>query len=161
MIRWPEKYDPRRTGVHVRNELEIPASRETVWAWLVRAELWPTWYRNSAKVVIEGGGPDLMPGLRFKWTTFGVRLDSKVEEFVPDERLAWSARASGIDAYHAWLIEATPAGCHVLTEETQNGWLARLNNSLRPHNMSRQHQGWLEGLSGKAKEGPPPATVTR
>jgi len=108
-----------------------------------------------------GGGPDLQQGSRFRWTTFGVSLDSRVEEFVPYERLAWSARATGIDAYHAWLIEKRPSGCHVLTEETQNGWLARLSNALRPQNMSRQHQDWLEGLSRKAGEGPPPLTADK
>jgi len=155
-IRWPDKYSPDRTKVHVRNQLEMPMRAEVVWAWLVRAELWPTWYANSKRVVIEGGGPDLRPGSSFRWTTFGVRLDSKVEEFVPNERLAWSARATGIDAYHAWLIENRPSGCYVLTEETQNGWLANLSNVLRPRNMSEQHQNWLEGLQRKA-EGPPPA----
>ena len=143
--------------MHVRNELEMPVPSELVWGWLVRAELWPTWYSNSRNVVIEGGGPNLRPESRFRWTTFGVRLDSRVEEFVPGERLAWSARAMGIDAYHAWLIEKRPSGCYVLTEETQNGWLARLSNTLRPQNMSRQHQSWLEGLLRKAREGPPPS----
>jgi hypothetical protein len=142
----------------VRNELEMSVSSEVVWAWLIRAEVWPTWYRNSRQVIIEGGGPDLRLGSRFRWTTFGVRLDSKVEEFVPGERLGWSARATGIDAYHAWLIESRPSGCYVLTEETQNGWLARLNNVLRPQNMNRQHQNWLESLQQKAAEGPPPST---
>ena len=136
--------------------MQVPP--EVVWAWLVRAKLWPTWYSNSKRVIIEGGGPDLRPGSRFQWTTFGVRLDSRVEEFVPGERLAWSARSTGIDAYHAWLIEKRSAGCYVLTEETQNGWLARLNNYLRPRNMSQQHQNWLEGLLRKAKEGLPPTS---
>jgi len=158
LIRWPEKQSPELTKVHVRNELEIPVSSEVVWAWLIRAELWPTWYGNSKRVVIEGGGPDLRLGSRFRWTTFGVRLDSRVEEFVPGERLAWSARATGIDAYHAWLIEARPSGCYVLTEETQNGLLARLSDMLRPQNMSKQHQNWLESLQRKAAEGPPPST---
>jgi hypothetical protein len=123
LIRWPEKYRPDQTKVHVRNELEMTAPSETIWAWLIRARLWPTWYPNSKRVEIEGSGPDLGPGSRFRWTTFGVRLDSKVEEFVAGERLAWSARATGVDAYHAWLIENRGAGCYVLTEETQNGWL--------------------------------------
>ena len=61
----------------------------------------------------------------------------------------------GIDAYHAWLIERRPSGCHVLTEETQNGWVASLSNALRPKNMSKLHQVWLEGLLEKAKGGPP------
>ena len=107
--------------------------------------------------MIEGGGSDLELGAKFRWTTFGVRLDSKVEEFVPRERLAWSARATGIDAYHAWLIEPRASGCYVLTEETQNGWLAALSNMLRPKNMSTQHQNWLESLQHKAIQGPPPA----
>jgi len=156
LIRWPEKYSPDRTKVHVRNQLEMQAPPEIVWAWLIRAKLWPTWYANSKRVVIDGGGPDLRLGSRFSWTTFGVRLDSKVEEFMPCERLAWSAGAMGIDAYHAWLIENRSSGCSVLTEETQNGWLARLSNALRPLNMRRQHQNWLEGLQRKAVEGPPP-----
>ena len=142
----------------MRNELEMPASSEVVWAWLIRAELWPTWYKNSKQVVIDGGGPDLRSGSTFQWTTFGVRLNSRVEEFVPGERIAWSARATGINAYHAWLIETRPSGCYVLTEETQNGWLANLNNMLRPRNMSEQHQNWLESLQRKAAGGLPPAT---
>jgi hypothetical protein len=158
VIRWPEEHDPAHTKVHVRNELEMPVSSEVVWAWLVRAELWPTWYSNSKDVVIEGGGHELRPGSSFRWTTFGVRLDSKVGEFVLGERIAWTARATGIDAYHAWLIERRTSGCHVLTEENQNGVLARMNNLLRPGFMSRLSREWLEGLLRKAREGPPPPT---
>lgn len=154
-ISWPEKYSPERTRVHVKNELDIPANPEVVWAWLVRAKLWPSWYPNSANVVIEGGGQDLGPQTRFRWKTFGVTLDSKVREFVPSERLAWDALAMGIDAYHVWLIEGTAGGCHVLTEETQNGWLAALSNTLRPTNMCVKHQAWLEGLLSKSRTGPP------
>jgi len=156
LIRWPEKHSPERTRVHVRNELEIPTPSNVVWAWLVRAELWPTWYANSKRVIIEGGGPDLRPEAKFRWTTFGVRLNSKVEEFVPGERLAWSAHAMGIDAYHAWLIENRTPGCFVVTEETQNGWLATISNALRPRNMTNQHQNWLESLKRKAAGGLPP-----
>jgi Polyketide cyclase / dehydrase and lipid transport len=156
MIRWPENYRPERTAVHVRNEMEMQVQAETVWTWLVRAKLWPTWYPNSQNVTIEGGGPDLMSGSRFRWKTFGVTLDSKVEEFVPFERLAWSAHSTGIDVYHAWLIERRSSGCYVLTEESQNGLMARLSSMLRPNNMSRYHQLWLEQLLAKARTGPPP-----
>ena len=87
-------------------------------------------------VTIEGGGSDLMAGSRFRWKTFGVTLDSKVEEFVPPERLAWSAHSTGIDVYHAWLIQKRPSGCHVLTEESQNGLMARLSSMIEADNMS-------------------------
>lgn len=86
-----------------------------------------------------------------------MRLDSEVKEFVPPERLAWEAHGTGVNVYHAWLIEKKDEGCYVLTEENQKGMLARLSSALRPQNMSRQHQSWLEGLSKKAREGLPPA----
>jgi uncharacterized protein YndB with AHSA1/START domain len=158
MIDWPENYRPERAVVHVRNELEMPAPAESVWAWLVRAKLWPTWYPNSQNVMIEGGASDLKPGSRFRWKTFGVTLNSRVEEFLPAERLAWSARSPGVAAYHAWVIESRPSGCYVLTEESQNGLMARLSNALRPDNMSKYHQLWLERLMAKALGGPPERT---
>ena len=157
MINWPDRYGPDRTAVHVHNEMEMTVQPEVVWAWLVRAELWPTWYSNSRDVKIEGGGPDLKQGSKFRWRTFGVSLESKVEEFVPCERLGWSARATGIEAYHAWLIERRPSGCHVVTEENQKGFLARLNHALRPSHTGRYHQSWLQSLQEKAKSGPPQA----
>ena len=158
LIRWPEKYRPERTAVHAHNELEMPVPPEPVWAWLVRADLWSTWYSNAKDVVIHGASRELGPGVTFRWKTFGATLTSKVEEFVPCERLAWTARVTGIDVYHAWLIERTTSGCHVLTEENQNGLLARLSNSLRPGNMERYHQVWLRNLMVKAGQGyPPPA----
>lgn len=156
MINWPEKYSPGKGSLHVRNEIDIQANPETVWAWLIRAKDWPTWYSNSRDVVIEGGAPDLQAGSKFRWKTFGVSLNSKVEEFSPNQRLSWSARGLGIDAYHAFLIEGRPNGCHVLTEETQYGWLARLGNTLRPKMTSNQHQLWLERLRAKAQGGLPP-----
>jgi uncharacterized protein YndB with AHSA1/START domain len=154
-IRWPEEFSPKRTRVHVHNELEIAAAPETVWAWLVKAALWPTWYSNSSNVKIEGGGTDLKANSKFTWTTFGVNLSSQVEEFEPPERLAWNAYGSGVRAYHAFLIQKTSPGSHVITEENQNGALARLSNALRPNNMSRYHQLWLDALRNKALQGAP------
>ncbi|HKM91091.1 MAG TPA: SRPBCC domain-containing protein [Candidatus Acidoferrales bacterium] len=156
-IRWPEEFDPTRSPVFVSNELDIAASPEAVWAWLVRAELWPTWYTNSRNVrILEGPRPDLAPGTRFRWWTFGVRIESVVREFEPCERLAWHARAPGIRAYHAWLLIRTDSGCHVLTEETQHGSLARLGKLFLPNRMYRGHQCWLERLEQKARGGLPP-----
>lgn len=106
-------------------------------------------------MAVEGGAADLAPGASFTWRTFGLSLRSRVEEFAPPRCLAWSAEGSGVRAYHVWLIGEEPSGCHVLTEETQNGWVARLGASLRPNNMKEKHQSWLEGLKARAESGPP------
>jgi uncharacterized protein YndB with AHSA1/START domain len=157
-VRWPDHYEPRRCPVHVRNELDMAASQECVWAWLTRPILWPAWYVNSANVeILEGLGPDLKEGTRFRWNTFGITIESTVLECVPDDRIAWEAHAFGIDVYHAWVLRPSAKGCRVLTEETQHGWLARLGNLFMPNRMYKYHQLWLEALESKARGGLPPA----
>ena len=153
-IIWPELYRPENCAVHVVNELAMDAPPDAVWNCLVHASAWPDWYPNAANVVVRDA-PDgrLTGGAAFRWKTFGVTIDSKVEEFVPNERIAWSASAFGIDVYHAWLIIPTSQGCKVVTEETQNGILARLGQLLRPRRMHKFHQIWLENLCERAKQG--------
>ena len=157
LIRWPEKYLPANAEVFAHNEIVIPVPPEQIWAWLLRAQLWPKWYRNAANVhFLSHTGPDLRDRSRFRWKTFGVKITSKVLEFEPYRRLAWNAHGIGVDGYHAWVL--TPVGessTHVLMEKTQTGWLARLSAALRPKRMHERHQEWLEGLSAKAQSGLP------
>lgn len=155
-IAWPPRFAPAHCPVHVRNELAITATPERVWHWLVRARDWPRWYANAADVrFLAGAPPDLAPGARFRWRTFSVRIESTVREWEPPTRLAWDARGVGVEAYHAWLITPTADGCHVRTEETQHGGLARLGALLMPRRMWRYHQIWLESLRARALGGPP------
>ena len=157
-IFWPSQYEASNCPVHVRNELAMASPPETVWAWLIRAQLWSTWYPNSANIhFLSGNPPDLALGSEFRWKTFGVTIESTVLEFKPYGRLAWDAHGTGFEAYHAWLIQKTTEGCNVLTEEVQHGAIAQLEKALRPNQMVHQHQIWLEGLRDKAKDGLPPA----
>jgi uncharacterized protein YndB with AHSA1/START domain len=156
-IHWPKHYAPNVCPVHVSNELTVSATPEQVWAWLVRAMLWSTWYANATNVQILGAtGLDLNAGTRFRWKTFGISITSTVLEYVPFERIAWDAHGFGVDAYHAWVLQPEGQGCHVFTEEAQHGWLARLSNLAMPNRMHNQHQLWLEGLGQKARAGFPP-----
>jgi uncharacterized protein YndB with AHSA1/START domain len=156
VINWPDRFHPTRAPVHVVNSHSIPAPCEQVWAWLIRAPLWPTWYPNSSNVrLLDPSQNELGPGTSFTWQTFGVRIKSTVREFVPHERLAWDARSPGVDAYHAWLLLAEPNGTRVITEETQYGLLARLQQLFMPRRMERGHQLWLEKLSERAQTGFP------
>lgn len=153
-INWPDKYQPEECAVHVVNELAMDVAPAAVWDCLIQASRWPEWYENASNVDVAGA-PDgrLHDGTQFRWKTFGVTIDSEVEEFEPHERIAWSAIAFGLDVYHAWLIIPTEGGCKVITEETQNGFLARLGHFMRPGSMHKFHQIWLESLAGRAKQG--------
>ena len=158
-IHWPEHYLPANTHIHVSNQIEIAAPPATVWAWLIRADSWPEWYKNAANIhFLSHTGPDLRDRSRFRWETFGARITSKVLEFEPERRLGWDAHGVGISAWHAWVLTPLPDGStRVVTEETQNGWRARLANTLMPGRLSRCHQLWLEGLAAKAQSEPPAA----
>jgi uncharacterized protein YndB with AHSA1/START domain len=150
-IAWPPRYAPDNVPVHVRNERTMRVAPAAVWAALVRAADWPVWYPNSSRVTfLRGSPPDLAKGTKFRWKTFGVTIESTVLEFAPPERIAWDARGPGIDAYHAWLIRPTAEGCHVLTEESQHGWLARLGHWIFPRRMYRGHELWLASLERRA-----------
>jgi uncharacterized protein YndB with AHSA1/START domain len=140
--------------VHVVNRIDIAASPSAVWAALIRAGDWPGWYANASGIKIEGGGCDLHEDARFRWRTFGVGLETRVQEWVPDERIAWLATSIGVRAYHAWLIVPTTSGCRVVTEETQHGLLARAGKLLFPNRMYDWHQKWLEGLKVRGEARP-------
>ncbi len=158
-VQWPAQYAPSNSPVHVRNQLEMTASQDHVWAWLTRPGLWPTWYENAENIkILEGPNPGLQKGSRFRWKTFGITITSTVLEYLPNERIAWDGQACGTDVYHAWVLQPSAKGCTVLTEETQHGWLARLGNLFMPDRMYKFHQIWLEGLEKKGQAGLPPET---
>jgi Polyketide cyclase / dehydrase and lipid transport len=152
-IRWPDRYSPQNSPVHVVNKLTMAAPAEVVWEVLVRAADWPSYYANASKVAVEGGGSDLFAGAQFTWKTFGVDLRTQVQEYEPTARIAWLATAPLLEAYHAWLIEPLAGGgCRVITEETQHGLTARAGRLLYPGRMEHWHQKWLEGLAKRVTQ---------
>jgi len=157
-IEWPDGYSPDETSFHAVNELQMPAEPEVVWAWLVRPDLWSSFYGNARMVKhLEGPWPKVEPGSRWRWLTFGALVKSGVVTYEPGRRLAWDAKSMGGSGHHGWVLERRDGGTFVRTEETQKGiGISIIKPALRPM-MVRQHQRWLEGLSRVAAEGAPPA----
>jgi uncharacterized protein YndB with AHSA1/START domain len=158
VLDWPDEYRPETAAFHAVNELQIPAEPEVVWAWLVRPDLWPSYYGNARMIKHLGGPwPKLELGSRFRWLTFGALITSEVVEYEPGRLLAWDAKSMAGSGQHGWLLRRQAGGTFVRTEETQKGLgMQIIKPVLRPM-MVHFHQRWLEGLSKKASEGPPPA----
>jgi hypothetical protein len=85
-IHWPEGFSPPQADLFSHNALLIGASCERIWGHIVDATKWPQWYPNSKDVRIDGGDV-LKEGTVFHWSTFGLLLESKVNEFVPYTRI--------------------------------------------------------------------------
>lgn len=150
---WPDDMRPNDVPVHSWNELTIDAPAEAIWAVLIRAADWPSFYRNSSEVRFAAGeGPDLQEGTVWSWRTFGVRVRTRVTVFEPHRCLMWRGDQPHVHACHAWVLQPEPnGGCRVITEETQRGvvpWLAR--SFLRP-GLHKHHQRWLEGIAATAR----------
>ena len=79
-------------------------------------------------------------------------FDGFIKEFVPYERLGWETQHEKLNAYHAWLILPTENGCKVITDESQNGKLARLQAKFLPNKLRNYHDIWLKELKKKAEE---------
>jgi hypothetical protein len=79
-----------------------------------------------------------------------------VTEYQPFRRLAWATTVdgdkTGSSAYHGWVITPTDNGCHVLSEETQQGpWFLEELGRKRPGALYLYHQQWVESLARAAE----------
>jgi len=145
-MKWPKGFEPEHSWVYAHNEITIAAPPERVWHRLIRAADWPSWYSNCADIRFQNmPGPDLAPGTNFIWNTFGATVNSTVLVFDPPHELGWDGKGL-LPVYHGWLFEPVDAGCHVITEECQNGFLGAIGSwYLRPM-LLKGHQEWLESL---------------
>jgi hypothetical protein len=67
--------------------------------------------------------------------------------FRPNQMLIWAAKGpAGTSGAHAWYIEPTPGGCHVVTEEAQRGLLLFFIGGRTRGTLLNSHQEWLRAL---------------
>jgi uncharacterized protein YndB with AHSA1/START domain len=152
-IHWPEGFSPDQADLFSHNELRIDASCERVWKHIVEATKWPQWYPNSKDVQIIGGGDKLNAGSVFRWTTFGLPLESRINEFTPYSRIGWYGYAPGEKPsfYHTWYLEQAGDGCRVVTDEVGMGSSAAYLRESDESLMHRGHDLWLATLKWMAE----------
>lgn len=153
---WPAEYDPKTSAIYALNDIEVRASPEVVWRLLVDAENWSTYFPPEDQVKILSGERQLARGTRYSRVTVGFAMNLVVTECEPVRRLAWATTVDGDEtgssAYHGWVITPTDDGCHVLTEETQQGpWFLEELGRKRPGALYRYHQEWVERLAHAAE----------
>jgi len=152
-IHWPDGFHPEQADLFAHNEIVVHASCEKVFANIVDAPVWPSWYPNSHNVTLLNS-PDgkLHEGTQFSWDTFGVHIESRVHEFVPNSRLGWFGDGTGMNAYHTFLLLKTDEGCHIVTEEVVKGPGAVEFREKQPNTMHEGHDLWLSTLKQRSEE---------
>jgi uncharacterized protein YndB with AHSA1/START domain len=153
---WPHQFDPKTSAIYALNDMDVNASPEVVWKLLVNAENWSSYFPAENQVKILSGEPELELGTRYSRVTVGFPMHLIVTECEPYRRLAWSTLVDGDEtgssAYHGWVITPTDTGCHLLSEETQQGpfFLEELGRK-NPGALYRYHQEWVEDLARTAE----------
>jgi len=146
-IHWSPRFQPKDADLLAHNEIVIAASRVTVWRHLVEAPKWPDWYPNARDVRIVSGRSDVLENnSRFEFRTFGMHIDARVGEFLPERRLGWFGNGIGINAYHTWLLIEVADGCKVVTEKVAKGPAAVVLRSTDPAVVHKGHEVWLRSL---------------
>lgn len=153
---WPERYDPKTSAIYALNEIDVKAPPEVVWKLLVDAENWVRYFPAENQVRILTGEPELALGTKYSRVTVGFLMNLVVTECVPGRRLSWATVVDGDEtgstAFHGWVITPTNVGCHLLTEETQQGpfFLEEIGRK-HPGALYRYHQEWVESVARAAE----------
>jgi uncharacterized protein YndB with AHSA1/START domain len=152
-IHWPEGFDPANADLFSHNELDIDAPCERIWQHIIDATRWPEWYPNSKDVHLLNGAKVLGADTTWRWTTFGLPLESKVHEHVPYTRLGWYGYAPGAKPtfYHTWYLTPRGGGSHVVTDEVGIGNDAAHLRQSDEGMMHRGHDLWLATLKWVAE----------
>lgn len=151
-INWPANYEPAKSKFYVHNEIEINATPEKVWGYLIDALQWETWYVGAKNVsFLNQNDKFLTKETVFRWQTMGLQFESTIKEFEPNRLLAWESNKKQIQGYHVWLIVPTSNGCKVITDESQNGWLTFFEKTFQGKKLKRLHDVWLLELKKKSE----------
>jgi hypothetical protein len=146
-IHWPDGFHPEQADLFAHNEIVVNASCETVWGHIIEAEKWPAWYSNSKNVkILNGTDGRLHKDSRFSWDTFGVHIESRINEFETNSRIGWFGDGTGMNAYHTFLLLKVDQGCHIVTEEVVKGSGAVDFRKKQPNAMHDGHDLWLNTL---------------
>jgi Polyketide cyclase / dehydrase and lipid transport len=156
---WPDGLAPADCPVYVRNEALTPAAPPVVWAWLTRADLWPTWFHRAEDLHVESGGPSLAPGSVVAWKMLGASIRVTVTRSAAPSMLVWEGGANGVHADHAWLLLPAGSGTRIVTVETECGPLPFAARWYLRGALHDAHEDWVTSLAKAALSGPPPPAL--
>jgi uncharacterized protein YndB with AHSA1/START domain len=140
----------RKAPAFFHGEVFVEAPIERVWAVHTDVDSWPEWRPDVSRAELEG---PLAEGSVFRWRSRGVNLTSTIREVELERSVAWTGRAFGTRAAHAWTLTPRAGGVLVETEESFEGWLPRLLRGMMQRTLEESINVWLASLKRKAEGG--------
>jgi hypothetical protein len=129
-------------------EIEVDARPEVVWDVLTAIDEWPQWNPDVTEASMEG---ELSEGTRFRWKSGRATITSTLRVVQPPREVAWTGKTLGLDAIHLFRLQPLNGGTVVTTEESWNGWVARLFRKRMQATLQRAMEAGLESLKTEAE----------
>ena len=139
----------RDAPVYEAGDLDVQARPEAVWDTLTDLASWPRWSPGVQSVTAHG---PFAVGTRFAWKAGPGTIKSEVIAADRPGAAAWRGRTFGIDAVHAWSIEARgPGATHVHSAESWSGLLPRVLPAAMRKMVRRALDDGLAALKAEAE----------
>ena len=134
--------------VITRDEILIDAPLDTIWSLQTDISSWSEWQPDIDASTIEG---PLEVGTVFRWQTYGLSIESTIQEIDAPRRIVWSGLAHGITAIHAWTMTPSEDRVLVHTEESWDGDPVRAEPEEMQQALDGSLRAWLQSLKHKAE----------
>ena len=113
----------KQAPVVAESEIVIAADPDRVWDVLTDFESWPKWNPAVKSMSIQGG---VEPGTDFNWKAGPGTIKSQIQQVERPRLIGWTGKTLGIAAVHAYRLEAEGGQTSVRTEESYDGFIARV-----------------------------------
>lgn len=129
-------------------ETFIDAPPERVFALIADIGDWPRW--NTDVQAVELDGP-VGPGTGFRWKSGSVPISSELAVVDPPREIGWTGSTMGIRAVHVFHFEARDGGTLARSEESWEGWMARLLRGYSRRTLEKTINTVLADLKAEAE----------
>lgn len=134
--------------VRARHEIDIDAPLSVVWQLHTDVNRWPAWQTEITAAHLDGA---FQPGASFEWTSYGFTVVSTIYAVAEDARVLWGGAAGGITGVHEWVFSQTPAGVHVVTQESFAGAPVEADIAGMQSALDSSLAAWLAHLKAAAE----------
>ncbi|MEV0433316.1 SRPBCC family protein [Nocardia sp. NPDC050413] len=127
----------------------IDAPLRRVWDLHTDIAGWTTWQPDITAAAVDG---PLRPGTVFRWSTFGLDIESTVYSVDETHRIVWGGPAQGITGVHVWTFTEQDGGVRVRTEESWDGEPIRADVEGMRAALDGALISWLSHLKRTAEQ---------
>lgn len=133
----------KKAPVKCTKTILINSSPEEVWNVLVNVNLWTTWQFDIAKSIMNGR---LKKNTSIIWEAEDVEFHSVIHTLEPYKRIGWRCKMLGMQLEHSWYFSKVNGVTQVTTQQTIDGFLARLFKKSVTLSIEYDILRWLEFL---------------